>query len=75
MLVDDLNEPAERLNLPLELLAELLLLLIAPGALEHGELSAQRLDPLLNVGTELFEALGEAPQFLGIDDGLRHFSG
>ena len=32
----------------------------------------KRLDALLHVGAELLQALGESPQFFGIDNGLRH---
>ena len=69
-----MNRPSD-LDLLLELLGELLLLLIAPGPLQRGHLPAQRLDALLHVAAELLQALGETPQFFGIDDGLRHGRG
>ena len=55
-----------------KLLGELLVLLVAPGPAQVVQLASQRGDPLLNVVVELLQVQGEASQFFGIDDGLRH---
>jgi hypothetical protein len=74
MLIVRLDESGDHFHVLLELSAELLLFLIAPGVAQIAQLIGKRAQPFLQFFVELFQHLGKSPKLARIDNDLRHAS-
>src|SRR5258708_6426327 len=69
VLIGNLDEFLHRLHHRLELLGELRVFLVLPGVAERGESRLERNEPILQVGAEPFQFIGETPHLFGIHYG------
>src|SRR4051812_34086802 len=72
MLIGGFGEAGENFHVLVKLLDELFVFLVPPGGVQGGQLVAQGLGPVAELGGEFFQTLGELPEFLRVDDRLGH---